>query len=42
MGHEISEQTYCQAFDTLVQFRSNEELITIEDTEQAENEDELK
>ena len=41
-GHDLSERTYRQATDALVQFRFNEELVTIEDTDQVENEDELK
>lgn len=42
MGHELSERTYRQAVNARVQFRFNEELRTIEDTDQIENEDELK
>ena len=41
-GRDLSERTYQQAVNALVQFRFNEELITIEDTDQIENEDELK
>jgi len=41
-GHELSERTFRQASDALVQFRFNEELHNIEDTEQIENEDQLK
>src|SRR6266446_10733440 len=41
-GDELSERTYRQAVDALVQFRFNEELVTIEDTDQVENEDRLK
>jgi thioredoxin reductase len=41
-GHELSERTYRQAVSALVQFRFNEELIRIEDTEQVENEGPLK
>ncbi len=41
-GHELSERTYRQAVDAIVQFRFNEELITVEETDQIENEDELK
>ena len=42
MGHELSERTYRQAVDALVQFRFNEELDNIEDTDQIENDDQLK
>jgi thioredoxin reductase (NADPH) len=42
MGEELSQRTYRQAVDALVQFRFNEELVTIEDTDQVENEDRLK
>jgi thioredoxin reductase (NADPH) len=41
-GEELSERTYRQALDALVQFRFNEELFTIEDTDQAEKNDPLK
>lgn len=41
-GAELSERTYRQAVNALVQFRFNEELVEIEDTDQVENEDELK
>lgn len=41
-GSELSERTYRQAVNALVQFRFNEELVTIEDTDQIENEDQLK
>lgn len=41
-GEELSERTYRQAVDALVQFRFNEELVTIEDTNQVETEDRLK
>ena len=41
-GRELSERTFRQALDALVQFRFNEELVTIEDTDKIENEDELK
>lgn len=41
-GHELSERTYRQAVDALVQFRFNEELVTIEETERVEQESELK
>jgi len=41
-GEELSSRTYRQAVDALVQFRFNEELVTIEDTDQVETEDRLK
>ncbi len=41
-GEELSQRTYRQAMDALVQFRFNEELVTIEDTDQLETEDRLK
>ncbi len=41
-GEELSQRTYRQAVDALVQFRFNEELVTIEDTDQLETEDRLK
>jgi thioredoxin reductase (NADPH) len=41
-GEELSQRTYRQAVDALVQFRFNEELVSIEDTEQIENGDNLK
>lgn len=41
-GEELSERTYRQAVNALVQFRFNEELVTIEDTDQVETEDRLK
>ena len=41
-GEELSQRTYRQAVDALVQFRFNEELTAIEDTEQVETEDRLK
>lgn len=41
-GEELSERTYRQALDALVQFRFNEELVTIEDTTQSEKDDPLK
>ena len=41
-GQELSERTYQQAADAMVQFRFNEELVTIEDTDQVENDDPLK
>lgn len=41
-GEELSQRTYRQAVEALVQFRFNEELVTIEDTEQVVSEDPLK
>ena len=41
-GEELSERTYRQAKDALVQFRFNEELVAIEETDQIESEDRLK
>src|SRR5215813_12989307 len=41
-GEELSERTYRQAADAHVQFRFNEELVAIEDTDQMESEDSLK
>jgi thioredoxin reductase (NADPH) len=41
-GEELSARTYRQAANALVQFRFNEELVTIEDTEQIEKDDPLK
>jgi thioredoxin reductase (NADPH) len=41
-GDELSQRTYRQAVDALVQFRFNEELLTINDTDQVETEDRLK
>lgn len=41
-GRDLSERTYRQAVNALVQFRFNEELVTIDDTDQIENEDQLK
>jgi thioredoxin reductase (NADPH) len=41
-GEELSERTYRQASNALVQFRFNEELVAIEDTDQIESEDRLK
>lgn len=41
-GEDLSERTYRQAVDALVQFRFNEELVSIEDTDQVETEDRLK
>lgn len=41
-GEELSARTYRQAVDALVQFRFNNELIAIEDTEQEEKGELLK
>ena len=41
-GDELSERTHRQAVNALVQFRFNEELVAIEDTDQVESEDRLK
>ncbi len=41
-GADISERTYRQAANALVQFRFEEELQAIEDTEQVERDDPLK
>ena len=41
-GEELSERTFRQALDALVQFRFNEELAAIEETDQLEKEDPLK
>ncbi len=41
-GEELSERTYRQAVDALVQFRFNDELVTIEDTDQKEKDEPLK
>lgn len=41
-GEELSQRTYRQAVDALVQFRFNEELVTIEDTDEVAAEDRLK
>lgn len=41
-GQELSSRVYRQAVDALVQFRFNEELVTVEDTDQEENGDPLK
>lgn len=40
-GEELSERTYRQARDALVQFRFGEELLDIEETDQIEKEDKL-
>jgi thioredoxin reductase (NADPH) len=41
-GEELSERTFRQATDALVQFRFNEELVAIEDTDERAGEDRLK
>ena len=41
-GEELSERTYRQAVDALVQFRFHEELLDVQDTEETANEDPLK
>src|SRR5262249_56951167 len=41
-GEELSERTYRQAIDALVQFRFNEELIGIEDTREVHENEPLK
>jgi thioredoxin reductase (NADPH) len=41
-GDELSERTYRQAVNALVQFRFNEELIGIEDTDELESGDRLR
>lgn len=41
-GEELSRRTYRQAVDALVQFRFNEELIGIDETEEIETGDPLK
>jgi ferredoxin/flavodoxin---NADP+ reductase len=41
-GEDLSERTYRQALDALVQFRFNEELVTIEETDQVETQEQLK
>src|SRR5215813_14260131 len=41
-GEELSERTYRQAVNAMVQFRFNEELVAIEETDQIESEDRLK
>jgi thioredoxin reductase (NADPH) len=41
-GDELSQRTYRQAVDALVQFRFNEELVEIEDTNEIEAEERLK
>lgn len=41
-GEDLSERTYRQAVNAFVQFRFNEELVAIEDTEETEADDRLK
>jgi thioredoxin reductase len=41
-GEELSARTYRQAVNALVQFRFDDELVMIEDTDQLEKEDNLK
>ena len=41
-GEELSQRTFRQAVDAIVQFRFNEELTGIEDTEEVQTEDKLK
>ena len=41
-GQELSDRTYRQAVNAMVQFRFNEELVAIEDTDQIEKGDPLK
>jgi len=41
-GEELSERTYRQAVNALVQFRFSEELVAIEDTEEVEAAEKLK
>ncbi len=41
-GEELSQRTFRQAVDALVQFRFNEELVTVDDTEESVNGDRLK
>jgi ferredoxin/flavodoxin---NADP+ reductase len=41
-GAELSERTFRQAVDAMVQFRFDEELVTIEETDETEKEDNLK
>lgn len=41
-GEDLSSRTYRQAVDALVQFRFNDELITIDDTDQTVKDDPLK
>ena len=41
-GEELSQRTFRQAMEALVQFRFNEELVTIDDTDEIIEEDKLK
>ena len=41
-GEDLSERTYRQAVQALVQFRFNEELVAIDETNEVEAEDRLK
>ncbi len=41
-GHELSERTFRQATDALVQFRFEEELVEIQDTQESEKDEILK
>jgi len=41
-GEELSTRIYRQAVEALVQFRFNEELVEIEDTDETEKDDQLK
>ena len=41
-GEELSQRTFRQAMEALVQFRFNEELVTIDDTDEIVEEDKLK
>ena len=41
-GEELSDRTYRQAVNALVQFRFNEELVAIDDTDDVEADDRLK
>jgi thioredoxin reductase (NADPH) len=41
-GEELSQRTFRQAVNALVQFRLNEELVAIEETDQSEKDDPLK
>lgn len=41
-GRDLSERTYRQAVEALVQFRFNEEMVNVEDTDRTENDEPLK
>ena len=41
-GHELSERTFRQAADAMVQFRFEEELLEIQDTDQLEKDEPLR